>query len=143
MLGALRQLYAFGTRLSGTIPESLLELRNLRELELSACRLSGTIPANIAHASQLNYLFLESNKLSGTLPAGLASLHRLRELELSHNALTGSVPTALSQLKLDHLDLQYNEQLKNVPVSKPKAGCSGGAEKYLRGQHQNTAPPKS
>ena len=137
-LGSLRQIYAFGARLSGTLPAGMLELRSLQEVELSDCKLSGTLPPSMAHASRLQYLFLESNRVSGTLPPALASLRRLRELELSHNLLSGSVPYTLSALPLQHLDLQENPRLRGVPVSKPKAGCSGGAEKYLRGRKPAT-----
>ena len=138
-LGGLNQFYAFGAKLSGTLPAAMLELRSLQEVELSDCKLSGTLPPSLAQASRLQYLFLESNRLSGTLPPGLASLRRLRELELSHNLLSGTVPRTLSALPLQHLDLQENPRLRGVPASKPKAGCSGGAEKYLRGHTPGAA----
>ena len=51
------------------------------------------------------------------------------------------MPPALNALPLQHLDLQKNLRLRGVMQAKPKAGCSGGAEKYLRGRAAIPAAP--
>lgn len=131
---SLSQIFAFGAAsLSGTLPSAWP--RSLQELELSRCRLSGTLPPQLGGCSGLKYLFLESNAISGVLPSSLGSLPRLRELELSGNRLSGSVPRSLASKALDHLDLKDNSpKLIGAPTAKPSKGCSGGSDRYLRGQ---------
>jgi len=132
--GALTALYAFGSRVSGTLPASVPLL--FQELELSRSRVSGTIPAELGQhtAGALRYVFLEANRLSGTLPSEMGNLRRLKELELSDNRLSGSVPPALLQIPMSHFDVAHNSPtLKGAPVQRPKQGCSGGTDKFLRG----------
>ena len=129
---SLEQLYAFGAHVSGTLPVAVGGARVLQELELSYCRLSGTLPA--ALPASLRYVFLESNKLSGSVPSALAGLRRLRELEMSHNRLSGSLPARVAHMRLEHLDFGQNPRLAGVPKQRPQQGCSGGGDRYLRGQ---------
>lgn len=138
-LSSLAQLYAFGSSLSGTLPKELFELKRLQEIELSHCRLTGTLPSEISHARSLRYIFLESNQISGSLPPSLASLRGLREIEISDNRLSGSVPKSVASMRLDHLDVSRNPNLEGGATLKPKQGCSGGGERYLRGQQSSTA----
>ncbi len=141
----LTHVYSFGNAaLSGTLPRSVPKL--LQEFEASRCRLSGTLPA-YEYAGALRYVFLERNAISGTIPRSFGSLRRLRELELSGNRLSGSVPSALLQIPMAHFDVANNAPtLKGAPVKRPKQGCSGGGDKYLRGDGAMTsdasaAPP--
>ena len=132
----LKSIYAFGGAVSGTLPSALARATLLEELELSNSRLSGTIPADLGAARSLRYIFLESNRISGNLPSQLAELRKLKELEVSHNRLSGSVPARVAGLasRLQHLDLSDNApSLQGTPAMRPKQGCSGGSEKYLRG----------
>jgi hypothetical protein len=130
----LTHVYAFGARVSGTLPPSVGSSHTLQELELSSCKLSGTLPSSMPGCTSLRYVFLESNRISGEIPAGMGRLRHLRELELSHNRLSGSVPRALVRMHLDHLDVADNSpQLHGVPQAKPSQGCSGGGDRYLRG----------
>ena len=78
---------------------------------------------------------------SGSIPSSLGSLRRLRELELSHNRFSGSLPARVAHwgISLEHFDLAKNPRLTGVPKQQPKQGCSGGAEKYLRGQQPGQA----
>jgi Leucine-rich repeat (LRR) protein len=123
----LTQLYAYGSRISGTLP-ALSEARALQELEMSFCRLSGTLPSRLPNA--LRFVFLESNRISGAIPSSLATLRRLHELELSHNRFSGSLPARVARMPLQHLDVAKNPRLRGVPVAAPKQGCSGGSERY-------------
>lgn len=112
----------------------------LQELELSSCKLSGTLPPSLGSASSLRYVFLEANRLSGSLPPSLGQLRRLKELELSKNRLSGTVPPRVKHLHLEHFDVANNNPaLKGAPVAAAKGACSGGADKYLRGQQPTAA----
>ena len=131
---SLTHLFMFGARISGTLPAAALSSAHvLQEIELSNCRISGTLPPDGLPAS-MRFVFLESNKLSGSIPSSLGRLRRLRELELSKNKFSGSLPGRVAHMRLDHLDVGSNGRLTGVPKQTTKQGCSGGADKYLRGQ---------
>lgn len=136
---SLEQVYAFGARISGTVPSQIGSARALQELEMSNCRLSGTLPS-AGLPTSLRFVFLESNKLSGSVPAALSRCRRLKELELSHNRFSGSLPAAVAHLRLDHLDFGQNPRLSGVPKQRTQQGCSGGGDRYLRGQPQQQQP---
>ena len=44
-------------------------------------------------------------------------------------------------MRLEHLDVGKNPRLRGVPAQAPKQGCSGGAERYLRGGGVASPPP--
>ena len=141
----LTHFYAFGAALSGTLPPSIGASAYggasvLQELELSECKVSGTLPTSLGAAPSLRYAFLEANRISGTLPSALANLRRLRELELSKNRLSGSVPLRVKQMHLEHFDVAQNSPLlRGAPSAAVKGGCSGGSDKYLRGQSPSSS----
>ncbi|GER54135.1 leucine-rich receptor-like protein kinase family protein [Striga asiatica] len=68
--------------LTGEIPSSIINLRQLGRLDLSNNNLSGT--------STLNYLDLSNNNFSGEIPFSLQNL-KLNSLNLSQNMLSGDV----------------------------------------------------
>ena len=51
----------------------------------------------------------------------------------AEDRFSGTLPRAVARMRLEHLDVDQNAALRGVPVSKPKQGCSGGSERYLRG----------
>jgi Leucine-rich repeat (LRR) protein len=55
--------------LSGSIPSTIGNLRNLVVLALSVNELSGEMPLTIGDLPQLNQLYLDHNLLSGNIPA--------------------------------------------------------------------------
>ncbi|KAJ3098488.1 hypothetical protein HDU96_011064 [Phlyctochytrium bullatum] len=78
--------------ISGTVPDSISNLKNLRVLDLASNDLSGALPPSLATISSLSRLILNRNKLSGQLPPALWSLSSLSYLCLYQNTLTGSIP---------------------------------------------------
>lgn len=94
----LTVLGAAGNLLTGTFPDSVLQLTQLQHLDLSFNFLSGTIPEQISDLSQLQILSLSHNLLSGTIPTTIGTLTRLSQLFLQNNQLTGVIPTELGQL---------------------------------------------
>ncbi len=85
--------------ISGTLPESIGELKNLRVLELSFNRISGQLPASLGNLSKLEMLAFNGNALTGNVPESLGGLNKLKQLHLSSNFLTGSLPGSLKNLK--------------------------------------------
>ena len=105
-------------QLQGTIPPELGGLTGLEELSLGGCAFSGSIPPELSQLSQLTSLSLPSNALSGTIPASLGDLPRLLSLDLSNNLLSGAIPASLGQLtQLQSLNLFANQLQGTLPAS--------------------------
>ena len=109
--------------LSGEMPKSLANLRNLRKLELVGNQLTGPIPVELSELTGLTSLDLSQNRLSGQMPLWLGNLRDLRELNLSGNQLTGTMPPRLGSLsRLTTLSLHSNQLSGAIP---PELGMLG------------------
>lgn len=132
----LETLILVNGRLTGGIPTSMCNLRNLKYLhifynnisdvipkclcsnadssiisiDLSNNLLTGPIPTCIGDLSNLHYLYLSNNGLTGALPSSLGNLKNLYSLDVSSNRLSGSIPASLASLKisLNQFDLSSN-----------------------------------
>ncbi|KAG0584160.1 hypothetical protein KC19_3G189800 [Ceratodon purpureus] len=95
------------------------KLTKLKHLLLESNQLTGTIPDSLANLKALEILSLSNNQLSGTIPASLtllvtASNSSLQQLLLGHNQFIGTIPdltpapgiAALGQLLV--VDFSYN-----------------------------------
>ncbi|CAL9079761.1 unnamed protein product [Musa textilis] len=103
--------------MSGEIPFSYCQLRNLEGLQLYENNLSGVAPNCWKNSSNLLLLDLSSNKLVGGVPDSICNLQTLESLHLSHNNLSGSIPLCLkSCTELATLDLGHNNFIGNIPT---------------------------
>lgn len=64
-------------------------LKNLNTLDLSNMSLTGSIPESMVEIRRLRFLALDNNRLSGRLSSKLSSLPGLNALHLSRNNLSG------------------------------------------------------
>ncbi len=114
-------------RFSGTIPASLLALRNIRQVNLQNNSLTGALPTlarttqlaqnvsanNVstsktstdktsteAHSAEsLEVLNVAQNQLSGLLPREIAAFVSLKELNISRNAVGGEIPKEMGGMQ--------------------------------------------
>lgn len=93
----LRNLGLAGNHIGGAIPEGIGELTLLTQLDLRFNDFSGAIPESIGNLAALQYLYLEDNKLE-SIPSSIANLDNLITLSLTSNRLTGGIPTEIGGL---------------------------------------------
>jgi hypothetical protein len=69
----------------------------LQTLDMSDNQITGSIPSSIGDLKNLNYLKLNNNSLSGVLPDSLAAINGLALVDLSFNNLSGPLPKISSR----------------------------------------------
>ena len=109
-------------KLTGRLPQSLVELNNIRVIDASHNHLSGDLPS-LWSTSKLARLDLKANEFTGAMPSALAAAHLLEHLDLSENKLTSRVNLNVITLRnLKHLDVSGNQMDWSgvaAPASKP------------------------
>ncbi|XVF85237.1 hypothetical protein PTKIN_Ptkin17bG0101600 [Pterospermum kingtungense] len=121
--------------LTGSIPPSINNMKNLNSLDLSSNKLSGTILRQWQGLLYLMFLDLSKNNLSGDhIPSSMCSLPSLSWLKLSSNNLGGDLSTFLQDCKvMFSLDLGENKFTGSIPESNIVANESSMALLSLRG----------
>ncbi|KAA0066719.1 putative leucine-rich repeat receptor-like serine/threonine-protein kinase [Cucumis melo var. makuwa] len=76
----LVNIYLFGNRLTGSIPEEIGNITTLKRLHLGSNQLSGSLPSTLGNLSKLRMLGLSSNNFTGELPVSLGMLTNLTYL---------------------------------------------------------------
>nr|XP_023919906.1 receptor-like protein 9DC3 [Quercus suber] len=116
--GSLRSLVLSRTNFSGTLPDSIGNLKMLSRIDLSNCSFLGSIPSSMANLVQLFYLDMSSNNFTGPIPS-LSMAKKLTQLNISHNNLTGQINfTHWKDLtNVVNLDLRFNSLNGSIPVS--------------------------
>ena len=104
-------------QLTGEIPASRGNLKNLRILWLGLNQLTGQIPSALSSLTNLEGLWLSGNQVTGLLPPWLGSLTMLGSLHLAENHFTGPIPSVLGRLSnLEELRLFGNQLSGEIPA---------------------------
>ncbi|RDX69927.1 Receptor-like protein 12, partial [Mucuna pruriens] len=116
--GSLRSFTLSNTSFSGTLPDSVSNLRQLLRLDLSTCQFNGMLPSSLAELTELSYLNLSSNTFTGPLPP-FHVFKKLSQLDLSHNNFSESIPSTHFEglLNLVEIYLQNNSFSGVIPSS--------------------------
>jgi Leucine-rich repeat (LRR) protein len=88
---------AYANNLSGKIPSSVCEARNLKLVDLSYNNLSGTIPSCLVEdIESLSILILKRNRFHGELPNNMKQGCAFMALDFSDNQIEGQLPRSLA-----------------------------------------------
>ncbi|KAK1358467.1 Protein kinase domain-containing protein [Heracleum sosnowskyi] len=115
----LRYLFLNNNNLSGEIPPSLWQCKDLDKLDLSYNKLTGIIPTQISAMSEIGiYLNLSHNHLQGPLPIELSKLAKVQEIDLSSNNLSGDIITQISScIAVRMMNFSKNSLVGQLPES--------------------------
>ncbi|XP_009597950.1 piriformospora indica-insensitive protein 2-like [Nicotiana tomentosiformis] len=112
----LQSLVLVENRLKGEIPEALGGLIKLVRLVLSGNSFEGPIPASLGKLTNLLIFDTNRNFLSGSLPVTFGNLTSLIKLDLSNNLFDGKLPREIGGLKsVTLLDLSHNKFSGGLP----------------------------
>ncbi|KAL9233122.1 hypothetical protein vseg_008156 [Gypsophila vaccaria] len=109
--------------LSGPLPTELGQLSYLTTLSFAAQpNITGPIPQSFANLKNLQVLDLDSNQITGPIPSFLGRLKSLTQVNLSHNRLSGVIPNLSS--KLTDFDVSSNQLCGAIPTVLSKFGLN-------------------
>ncbi|KAJ9141269.1 hypothetical protein P3X46_031820 [Hevea brasiliensis] len=80
--------------LTGNLPPTIGNLKNLQYLSLHGCSFSGPIPDTIGSLNQLLYLSLGANNFTGEIPHSFGNLLKLYWLDITDNNISGEIPVS-------------------------------------------------
>ncbi|VFQ76615.1 unnamed protein product [Cuscuta campestris] len=106
--------------LSGPIPTSIGNFRNLTSLTISGSKVTGPIPlGSVGRLTTLDMLDLRSNRLNGSIPSDFSRLTRLTYFNLNSNLLSGPIPDFMGRklTKLNYIGLESNRLSGPIPAS--------------------------
>lgn len=106
-LERLTSLNLSHNKLDNAAMEVVSQIQSLKELKLGTNALSGNLPTSLCQLKQLETLDLQCNRLLG-LPEALRELVGLRVLNIAGNQLTALPMEAIQQLPLTELDASNN-----------------------------------
>ncbi|KAB1215813.1 hypothetical protein CJ030_MR4G010913 [Morella rubra] len=102
-----------GNNLSGVIPSSLAECRNLA-IDLSANQFTGVLPIEIGNWKNLQYFDISQNMMFGKIPATLGNCVTLEFLSMARNSFEGSIPSSLETLRVPTLGVFKNTSATSI-----------------------------
>ncbi|AAG34245.1 Receptor-like protein 6 [Arabidopsis thaliana] len=106
---SLLKLSIYNTSFSGTIPNSISNLKHLTSLKLQQSAFSGRIPSSLRSLSHLSNLVLSENNFVGEIPSSVSNLKQLTLFDVSDNNLNGNFPSSLLNLnQLRYIDICSN-----------------------------------
>ncbi|XP_075510268.1 receptor-like protein 7 isoform X1 [Primulina tabacum] len=99
--------------LKGTIPE-FHQIGSFRTIMLTYTSFSGSLPDSISNLRMLSMIHLSHCNFTGPIPSTITNLTELVSVDFSFNSFTGSIPTLQMSKKLNYIDLSYNKLMGSI-----------------------------
>lgn len=97
----------------GYLPQDL-ELPDLKSLSIHGMNLSGSIPVSLFDSKNLSFLSLASNELSGEIPDEITKLSNLRSFNIGYNRITAISEKIGMMRGIEYLCIQDN-RIQKLP----------------------------
>ncbi|XP_073058477.1 LRR receptor-like serine/threonine-protein kinase GHR1 [Primulina eburnea] len=115
-LSMLVKLSISNNSISGTLPATLGDFKNLEYLDISNNLFFSSLPHEIGKMSSIKNLSLAGNNFSGLIPDSISGLSSVLSLDMSRNSLSGPLPSSLTRLSdVVYLNLSLNGFTKSIP----------------------------
>ena len=116
--GTVSWIYLNENNLTGTIPETIGNLKHLQSLNLDFNSLEGELPNSIGNMINLTQFSAINNNLTGNIPESIGDMVNLEYLNLDGNALTGELPSSIGNLTmLKEFVIPGNNLTGSIPES--------------------------
>lgn len=89
----------FNNSLSGELPDCLCNMDKLVDFEVSDNAFTGKIPDSFDNCKNLQNYYVSRNNLTGTFPSSVGNMVSLEVLDVSSNGLYGTIPNTINNLK--------------------------------------------
>ncbi|XP_024163889.1 receptor-like protein 33 [Rosa chinensis] len=99
--------------LHGSLPE-FPNNGSLQNLDLSVTSFSGSLPDSIGNLKMLSTIYIHDNNFTGSIPISMTNLTHLRFLEMYVNNFEGSIPSFSGAKNLEGIDLSSNGLTGNI-----------------------------
>lgn len=93
--GLVTHLYLELNNLTGCLPESIGEFREVRQVHLWNNQLTGCLPKSIGNWTQAQCVNVSCNNLTGALPGSIGNWTRIRDVGFYNNTFTGCLPSCI------------------------------------------------
>ena len=96
----LKVIRLYNNTLRGPLPQCICTMRNVMNIDISNNQIFGSIPSCIGNMPFLFEIHFSCNNLTGTIPELAANQSNfLQTFDISHNSLHGALPTSLNNLR--------------------------------------------
>ncbi len=92
-------LRLFNNTLKGELPDCVCEMQKMTDMELSDNQITGSIPDNFQGCKSMETLYLSRNNFTGKFPGSVGGLVNLTIIDVSNNGLYGTIPNTINNLK--------------------------------------------
>jgi Leucine-rich repeat (LRR) protein len=118
----LDQFDVASNELSGSIPSTLNEHKNVYALYLDYNKFSGPLPEPVEGAwAYLSVLWMGNNHFEGVIPAAYEKIMYLKGLDVANNNLVGMIPPAITEtVQMEYLYLENNFLSGELPNGAPR-----------------------
>lgn len=116
--GLVTQISLTDNNLTGCLPQSIGDFRDIREVHLWRNQLTGCLPDSIGNWTRVEDISVSSNKLTGYLPESIGNWKRIRNVVLLRNNFTGSLPKSIGNWTDVHdFVISHNKFTGHIPKS--------------------------
>eukprot|EP00535_Pseudo-nitzschia_heimii_P011304 CAMPEP_0197192880 /NCGR_PEP_ID=MMETSP1423-20130617/25947_1 /TAXON_ID=476441 /ORGANISM="Pseudo-nitzschia heimii, Strain UNC1101" /LENGTH=707 /DNA_ID=CAMNT_0042645877 /DNA_START=84 /DNA_END=2207 /DNA_ORIENTATION=- len=95
---AMKELDISNNNIAGTIPNQIIQNKNLKVLDLHSNDFWGSFPREIFANDAMEYFAIQNNRFMGTITDRIGYLKNLKHFDVSSNLLTGTIPDTISLL---------------------------------------------